>query len=331
MKSSHPLVSICIPTFNRINFLKEAIQSAQNQTYQNIEIIISDNNQDKITLNYIKTIKDNRIRYNKNSKNIGSFANHKKVASLAKGKYIKFLSDDDLLKPTCVEKMVRILNTNPEIGVVMAPLDIIDKKGKPTIPTFYLIRKMHNLYRYLDHNTPVKKEVIMKDFLTRIYPCCVPTGILFRKSLYDKIGGFDKKYRYICDLDLCMNFATKMDFYYIDEFLSSWRYSDSSETMAILHKKGTNQKLFYQLAKKYLNYPTVKQIFSLSENDRIKQEAYLFASKRTLLNALAGIKSHNLKQIGNTIKTIYQSDPYLLNKIKLPGILLYEIIRPLFI
>ena len=104
-----PLVSICIPTHNRLNLLKKSVNSALNQTYKNIEIIISDNSDNDFTKKYVKTISDKRIRYYKNSSNIGSFLNVNKVAHLAKGKYIKYLLDDDLLKPNCVMKMVEIL------------------------------------------------------------------------------------------------------------------------------------------------------------------------------------------------------------------------------
>jgi len=317
-KSSYSLVSICIPTFNRINFLKEAIQSAQNQTYQNIEIIISDNSQDDITRNYIKTVDDKRIRYYKNSKNIGSFANLKKVASLAKGKYIKFLLDDDILKPTCVEKMLKAFEAHPKIGIVMAPLEIIDKNGLISQPKFYIFRKMKYLYKYRNQDSYIKKEEIMNDFLTTTYPCCVPTGIMFRKSLFDDVGGFDKKYRYIGDLDLCMNLATKMDFYYINEFLASWRYSNTSETISILHKKGIELDIFYTLTKKYLFFTN------------LKKEAFFFASKRTAINIIAGIQSRNLTLIFKTIKTIMNNDPYLSNKIYLPINLFSEAFKSFF-
>ena len=314
-----PFVSICIPTHNRSDFLKQALQSALNQTYKNIEIIISDNSTDNKSKLLMSQFKDDRIRYYKNKISISSFLNVSKVAYLAKGKYIKYLLDDDLLKPDCVSKMVDILEKYPKVGVVMAPLEIINEKNLPIQPRFYFFKKMKYLYKYLNESRYINKEIIMQDFLTRIYPCCVPTGIMFRKSLFKYVGGFDKKYSYVGDLDLCMNFATKMDFYYIDEFLSSWRYSNTSETVSILHKRGIMLDIFYKLTNKYLFHT------------QFKKNAYFFASKRTAINIFAGIRSKNLNLIFETVKTIIYNDPYLSNKIILPFNLFFEIIKSLLI
>lgn len=314
-----PLVSICIPTHNRPEFLKQALQSALNQTYKNIEIIISDNSTGNESVILISQFKDKRIKYYKNSSTISSFANVSRVAQLARGKYIKYLLDDDLLKPDCVDEMVKILEKYSKVGVVMAPLDIIDENGSPIQPRFYFFKKMKYLYKYLNKNKYLNKEIIIQDFLTQVYPCCVPSGIMFRKSLFDSVGGFDEKYNYIGDLELCMSFATKMDFYYIDEFLSSWRYSSTSETVSILHRKGIELDIFYKLTKKYLRY---------ANNER---KSYFFASKRTAINIFAGVRSGNLNLVIETVKTILYNDAYLLNKIILPFNLFFEVIKSLLI
>jgi len=214
--------------------------------------------------------------------------------------------------------MVKILEIYPTVGVVMAPLDIIDKNGNATQPTFYFVRKMKYLYKYANTDLYVNKEKVMNDFLTTLYPCCVPTGIMFRKSLFQSVKGFDKQFKSIGDVDLCMNFATKMDFYYINEFLSSWRFSQLSETVSIVHKKGIELNLFYRLMCKYLSYTT------------FTRRAFFFASKRTSLNILAGIRSKNPTLIFETFQTIMHNDPYISNLMLLPFNLFFEVIKSLF-
>ena len=312
-----PLVSICIPTHNRLEFFKQALASAQQQTYNAIEIIVSDNSDDDATQKYIATITDKRIFFYRNLKNTDSCDNLNNAARLAQGKYIKYLLDDDLLKLNCVSKMVEILENYPKVGVVMAPLDIIDAQGNTEQPTFYMFKKMKYLYKYQNKDLFVPKEKILNDFLTTIYPCCVPTGIMFRKSLFQIIQGFDQQFKLIGDVDLCMNFATKMDFFYINEFLSSWRYTQSSETVSIVHKKGIELDIFYKLMQKYISYaPSEKK-------------AYFFASKRTALNILAGIRSKNSTLVFETLRTILYNDPYTFNKVALPFNLLFEVIKSL--
>ena len=314
-----PLVSICIPTHNRLSFFKQALKSAQRQTYNTIEIVISDNSDDNTTQKYVTTLKDERIKYYRSASRHDFLFNFDKVEQLANGKYIKYLLDDDLLKPDCVSKMVQVLEQYPKVGVVMAPLKIIDEKGMSIQPRFYFFRKMKYLYKYLNQDSYIKKEKIMNDFLTTIYPCCVPTGIMFRKSLFHSVKGFDKTFKEISDLELCMNFATKMDFYYINEFLSFWRYSHFSATISVVHKIGIELDIYYKLVHKYFLYTTSHQ------------KAYFFASKRTVLNVLAGVRSKNPTLVFETLRTILYNDPYVLNKIILPFNLFFVFIKSLFL
>lgn len=72
---SNPLVSICIPTYNREKYLKHTIESALKQTYSNIEIIVSDNASDDNTVNLVKSFKDKRIHLIVQKKNIGMVPN----------------------------------------------------------------------------------------------------------------------------------------------------------------------------------------------------------------------------------------------------------------
>jgi len=307
-----PLVSICIPTHNRLEFLKKSLQSALDQTYPNIEIVISDNSTNEDTKKYITSLKNKEIRYFYDPKKSTSFLNVHYPVTVARGDYIKWLPDDDLIYPDCVEKMVNILDEYPSVGVVMAPLKIIDGNDNPAIPYFYFFRRMKYLYKYKNKDTYVKQSEAMNDYLTNMYPCAVPTGFMFRRNLYQDP---DPKFQFIGDIDLCMNFATKTDFYYIDEFLSAWRYSPSSETVAVLHSKGSDSDVFYRITKKYLKFA------------ESPQKAFFFASKRTTLNIIAGIRSKNPKLIIETIKTILYNDPYILNKLYLPFDILFEVLK----
>ena len=100
------LVSILIPVYNRDKFIEETINSALSQTYQNIEIIIVDNNSTDNTWRIIKkyTKKDNRIKAFKNDTNIGPVRNWKKCTDKADGEFGKILWSDDLIAPEFIEK-----------------------------------------------------------------------------------------------------------------------------------------------------------------------------------------------------------------------------------
>ena len=81
---NQPLVSICIPTYNRPELLARTLRSCETQTYRNFEIIICDNSDNDASGELVARLNDPRIRYYKNGENIGGIRNFIKAVDLAK-------------------------------------------------------------------------------------------------------------------------------------------------------------------------------------------------------------------------------------------------------
>lgn len=124
------LVSIITPCFNSEKFIAETIQSVQQQTYQNWEMIIVDDCSDDDTVSIIKSFaaKDERIRFSRLDKNSGAGIARETALSKAKGKYIAFLDADDLWKPLKLEKQLQFLKDN-KLNFTFSFYDCIDEKG----------------------------------------------------------------------------------------------------------------------------------------------------------------------------------------------------------
>ena len=91
-----PKVTIAIPTYNRADdYLKQTLKSALNQTYENIEIIVSDNCSTDNTEAVVNSFNDSRIRYFRQQENIGANNNFNFCLKQAKGEYFLLLLDDD--------------------------------------------------------------------------------------------------------------------------------------------------------------------------------------------------------------------------------------------
>ncbi|MEO5803436.1 MAG: glycosyltransferase family 2 protein [Verrucomicrobiota bacterium] len=326
---STPLVSICTPTYNRPDFLERAIRSCLAQTYQNFEIIVTDNSTNDSSEKLISRLSDPRIRYFKNEKNLGPVGNTNRATALARGKYIKILMDDDLLKPRCLELMVEALEKNPSAGVAMAPMELIDVNDQRIYPRFYVFRKMEYRYRYRVGDGLVDKRTVLKDFLTRDYPCTVPSGVMMRAECFQRFGLFDEKADFAGDLDKVMQIATESDFYYIDQVLSSWRLMTDNHT-ASLHQSGLNIGAFYYITRKILEQTKALELFPADEREKIIRDSIFFCSCRALLNGLAGIRARSPKLILETIKTIFREDKYFVNKLRLPIFALREIFVSFF-
>jgi teichuronic acid biosynthesis glycosyltransferase TuaG len=124
------LVSIITPSFNSEKFIADTIQSVQNQTYQNWEMIIVDDCSTDNTTSIIEqfVINDNRIHFLQLEKNSGAGIAREMALSKASGDYISFLDADDLWKPLKLEKQLQFLKDN-KIHFTFSFYDCIDEEG----------------------------------------------------------------------------------------------------------------------------------------------------------------------------------------------------------
>ena len=124
-----PLVSVIIPTYNRPAYLKEAILSAVGQTYQNIEILVSDNCSSENPQAIVESFEDSRISFWRNETNIGMFANAMNTFKKARGKYVASLNDDDVWNQDFLEKLVPVLESNSDVAIAFCDHYVIDDIG----------------------------------------------------------------------------------------------------------------------------------------------------------------------------------------------------------
>jgi glycosyltransferase involved in cell wall biosynthesis len=122
--SRNPLITIAIPTFNRAAMLKDCILSALSQTYQNFEVIVSDNASTDETQEVLKSFCDRRLRVVRQKTNIGLLPNWNACLAEANGEYIVIVADDDKIAPWLLERSVALVKTDSQIPIVIALPDI---------------------------------------------------------------------------------------------------------------------------------------------------------------------------------------------------------------
>jgi teichuronic acid biosynthesis glycosyltransferase TuaG len=127
-----PLVSIITPSYNSAKFILETIQSVQNQTYQNWEMIIVDDCSSDETVSIIDRIANNdgRIQLFKLSKNSGTGMARNTALDKATGKFIAFLDADDLWKPEKLDKQLDFMKAN-NLPFTFSFYECINEAGKP--------------------------------------------------------------------------------------------------------------------------------------------------------------------------------------------------------
>lgn len=128
--SSMPLVSIGLPVYNGERFIQRALDSLLAQDYANFELIISDNASTDRTGDICLgcQVKDARVRYYHNDKNIGMMSNFKRALDLARGEYFMFAAYDDRWSAQFISSLLSDLGGHPESEVVMSALDVVDEE-----------------------------------------------------------------------------------------------------------------------------------------------------------------------------------------------------------
>jgi len=132
MRSSLPYVSIGLPVHNGERFLTETLDSLLAQTFENFELIISDNASTDRTQEICKdyAAKDGRIRYYRKVQNVGAARNFNRVFELSTGKYFKWAAHDDLCATVLIERCVEVLDSEPSLVICYARASIIDERGR---------------------------------------------------------------------------------------------------------------------------------------------------------------------------------------------------------
>ncbi|MEN3322524.1 glycosyltransferase family 2 protein [Mariniflexile soesokkakense] len=227
-----PLVSICIPTFNGEKYIAETMNSAIQQTYPNLEIIVSDDASNDDTLSIIESyISKTRIPvkiYNHAPKGIG--ANWNYCIDKANGEYIKFLFQDDLLEPTCIDKMMKVLETDNSIKIVLSKRNILVDESFKSNKT----KQWIEMYGDLQSNLNLKSENGISIIDKKIFKLSAflieplnkfgePSVILFKKDLIKEIGKFREDLIQILDFEFCNRALLKYKAALINEKLVTFR------------------------------------------------------------------------------------------------------------
>jgi glycosyltransferase involved in cell wall biosynthesis len=129
---SQPLVSVIIPTYNRAEFLREAIQSVLAQTYTNFELLILDNCSPDHTPEVVAEFDDARIKYLRHQCNIGGIANWIYGMHWAKGDFFSVLGDDDFYRSHFIESRVKAFECFPGVDAVFSGYELCDENGSIT-------------------------------------------------------------------------------------------------------------------------------------------------------------------------------------------------------
>jgi len=141
-----PLLSICIPTYNRSKILEKTLRNILLTSHSEFEIVISNNASDDDTENIILSIKDSRIKYYKNNINMGGIYNMVRVLEVASGEYCFLLSDEDDIELMDVLRfIVSYKHLNPYV-IKGNHFNFFSKELETSFRTFAFLRNFLSIF-----------------------------------------------------------------------------------------------------------------------------------------------------------------------------------------
>jgi len=211
-----PKLSICIPTYNQVQFIRPAVESALGQLFDSFEVVVSDNHCTDGTSEYLAGFKDDRMRVVRPSEHLHVALNHDFCASQARGKYISFLSSDNVLEPEFAAKMCAFLDRHPTAAFAYCASTLIDGNGVEI---------------GIERNIGGSRLRGSDEALTRFFrgTRCVFDALLMRRAAFETCGRLamlrkGAYFRELPDWDLDIRLAMQGDVAYLDEVLVQFRY-----------------------------------------------------------------------------------------------------------
>ena len=205
-----PRVSVLVTVYNREAFLAACLGSILASTWQDFEVVVVDDGSSDESCAIAETYvaRDPRIRFFRNERNLGDYPNRNRAASLATGKYLKYVDADDLIYPHSLRLMVEALESFPEAALGLS-WDVVDSP----IPYPFLLNSL---------------EAHVAHFLGRSPLGVGPSAAIIRRDAFEAIGGFSGK-QFIGDTELWLKLTARWPMVSLPPALVWWRMHEGQQ------------------------------------------------------------------------------------------------------
>jgi glycosyltransferase involved in cell wall biosynthesis len=254
---SHPFISVIIPTFNRLELLKQTVESVRNQTFTDFEIIVVNDGSTDGTSEWLSAQSDMRIVQQTN-KGIASSRNS--GASIALGEWLAFLDHDDIWAPNKLEIQAGFAKANPEVALVAAKHVRLGRK-----------------FRTRGNVRWIKGDLFVKEYSESFIHT---SSVMIRKDVFRQINGFPAHYRFADEFDVWLKIAAIHPIAYVDKPLVFIRLYESNTSH---NRIGVRTDTYDILMRNYDPERVPVKVFlrTLSDHDISFGRAYLNAGNLT--------------------------------------------------
>lgn len=216
--ASSPRVSVIIASYNHAPFVGEAIASVLAQSYQDIEVVVTDDGSADGTADVVRGFADPRVRLEVFPENRGACVAMNRCIERSRGELIAVLNSDDAFVPDKLAHQVALLDARPDLGAVFARPLFVDERGTPFDDA------THKDYRIFDVENRSRAEWL-RHFFYYGNALCHPT-LLIRRACYDAVGRYDPRLAQVPDLDMWIRLVSRFEILVQPERVTRFRILD---------------------------------------------------------------------------------------------------------
>ncbi len=204
-RKDSPLISVIIPTFNRINLLKETVDSVRNQSFRDFEIIVVNDGSTDGTGDWLRDQTDLRVI---EQNNLGIATARNNGAAAAKGDWLAFLDHDDLWAPDKLLIQAEFVRNNPDVALVaVRHVRMGQPNREPKNPQW------------------IKGDLFLKEYSQSFIHT---SSVMIRRDIFEHVGGFPTKYHFADEFDVWLKISAAYPIAYFDRPLVFIRFYESN-------------------------------------------------------------------------------------------------------
>ena len=276
-QKNEPIVSVLIPTFNRLKYFPKALASVLNQSYGNLQVIvINDGGQDVSDI--VDSFYDSRIVFINRRENFGKAHSLNEALERAEGKYVAYLDDDDIFYPYHIETLVETLENRTDCMAAYSDLYKVYCKVSQD-GSRLVLSKTVEVSRDYDR------------FFMLHFNHVLHVSLMHRRDLLDKTGPYNEDLNVLIDWDMTRRLAFFTDFYHVYKITGEY-----------YHPMGESDRISVQQRKNKLNYAknvlTIRNTRPRKPWPKVKDLSIIFLTDS--LN----------KEAGQTINAVWQNSFY---------------------
>ena len=234
-----PKIDIVIPTYNRSNYLKSAIDSVLKQTCQEFDLYILDNCSNDNTREVVESFSSTKVKYIMNEVNLGMIGNWNRALEIGGNNFLNILHDDDMLEPDFVRKVLDFYDKNSEVIFLHTAAYIVDGSN--------IILKKH-----IKNYTPItNSDQFFSNYIKFGVSIICPSAVFQRSKIPENLK-FEEKYPFTADVVHFLKCSSYGSVGNINEPLIKYRTHDNSITKSVFSNFDTkiqdriNHKLFLE-------------------------------------------------------------------------------------